>query len=130
MSPCVLFDGHINRAGYGLVCIHENGKYIRLRAHRVAFQYYTGVNPGPLMVCHRCDVRSCIAPDHLFLGTLQDNCADMVSKDRQWRKLKTSDVLEVRRLLGNDTLTAIAKRFGVARYTIVQIRDGITWAHV
>lgn len=53
-----------------------------LPAHRVAYAMYVGVISGRNLVCHRCDNCLCVRPDHLFLGTMQDNMNDMKAKGR------------------------------------------------
>jgi hypothetical protein len=76
---CRLWEGHVNvRTGYGEIKVAGKIEY----THRAAYRAFKG-EPGPLHVLHSCDVRSCINPDHLFLGTNADNIADSMSKGRR-----------------------------------------------
>jgi hypothetical protein len=58
-------------------------------AHRYAYAWLYGDIPGGMQVLHRCDVRLCVNPDHLFLGTQLDNMRDMCAKGRSRSQIKT-----------------------------------------
>lgn len=70
------------RDGYGRT--QYRGK--KLAAHRRSWELHRGPIPPKLFVCHKCDVPLCVNPEHLFLGTHDDNMADMVAKARTTKK--------------------------------------------
>jgi hypothetical protein len=75
--------GRKGRGEYGTVEIYLNGKRVRVFAHRVAWGLTHGPIAEGLCVLHHCDNPPCVRPDHLFLGTPQDNADDMVAKGRE-----------------------------------------------
>jgi len=75
---CLLWDGPTTVYGYGVISYEKRLQPV----HRVAWQITNGPIPNGLHVCHTCDVRNCIEPSHLWLGTHQDNVDDRVAKGR------------------------------------------------
>lgn len=131
-NGCCEWTGRRHSTGYGLIS--------NLRAHRVAWELTHGPIPPGLFVCHRCDNRPCVNIEHLFLGTSADNNADMHSKrrgvcpvgDRHGQaKLTERDVGDVLvAIKRGEPQRSIARRFMVARPTIGDIAQGITWRHI
>lgn len=141
-------------AGYGLFSLR--GKHVL--AHRYSFELHHHPIPEGKFVCHHCDVRTCVRPDHLFVGSAADNTADMMSKGRHkvgprqygadhWThkhpearvrgskvgtsKLTESQVIEiVKRRLALVPFRAISEEFGVSIKGIEKIVYGDWWKHV
>lgn len=77
-DSCWLWVGGVNGRGYGN--FHYNGTTVS--AHRASWELFKGSIPEGLHVLHKCDVKNCVNPDHLFVGTRSDNMKDKVNKGR------------------------------------------------
>jgi len=66
----------VSDSGYGYLYIN----YHQYLAHRYAWELYRGPIPEGLWILHKCDIKSCVNPDHLYLGTLIDNTWDAVDR--------------------------------------------------
>lgn len=93
-------------------------------AHRVVWIGLFG--PTSSWVLHTCNFRSCIHPDHLFLGTCQDNVDDMIAKGRKVISIQHRYINEEQRLLmkklreEGHTQKELAEQFGVSRSTVAR----------
>lgn len=136
IDDCWEWKGRIKSDGYGDVSIKQKVWYV----HRLIWTIWYGAVPTGLYICHKCDNRKCINPNHLFLGTPSDNSQDAIAKgkyyakrgdDNGMAKLSTDDVLEIIDLLyyGNKS-SDIAKEFSVSRCTIHDIKMYRTWKHI
>jgi hypothetical protein len=128
-GDCWRWCGATNgKPGYGKFTV--DGRQVL--AHRLTWEFEHGPIPDGLEVLHRCDVKLCCNPGHLFLGTQRANVHDAVSKGLNPHKLEADDVREMRRLRKEEGIayTVLAERYGVtpgcARHAVV----GRTWGHV
>lgn len=140
---CWLWTGRLGRTGYGRFKPSPEGLVL---VHRFSWQMHNGPVPDDLRVLHRCDVRNCVRPDHLFLGTQADNVHDMHAKGRARKhrgpsrykgeknhlaKLTDADVLEIRRRAAEGAvLGEMARRYGVSAPTIREVVLRLRWTHV
>jgi hypothetical protein len=130
------------RNGYGRLIVGSRTDKTRksVSAHRYSFEIFVGPIAEGLEVCHRCDNPSCVNPQHLFLGTRQDNIDDRESKGRNKiqrgenngnAKLTDVDVVAAKRLRTKGmTYKCIAERFGVTKMTAMRAIKGQQWAHL
>lgn len=145
-DPCWLWTGSRDAGGYGRISFRGRSRY----THRVSYcihhecPHLEGlvslpcVIPPGMMVCHRCDNRACVNPNHLFLGTARDNVRDRDRKNRAnspegerngLHKLTAAQV-EAIRSAKRTKKKELAKAFGVSRSTIYAIRAGKIWKHL
>lgn len=136
-DACWIWQGAVDhKTGYGAITRKIDG--IHTNPHRHAYRLHHGVDPGDLFVCHHCDTPLCGNPRHLFLGTQIDNWMDAVNKGRPMMaapgegnhnaKLSEDLVRLIRATAGNTR--NLARRLGVSRQTILQVRRRRAWRHV
>lgn len=132
---CWLWLGTISKNGYGNFGV--GGK--NHGAHRVAYRLTRGAIPDGMYVLHKCDNRACVNPDHLVLGTHEDNVADTVAKGRNIRgerhpnaRLTVETVLLIRKLCTEQWMSyeQVSKQLGVPLTTIAAVAKGDAWKHV
>lgn len=132
-GSCWMWTGWVGGpAGKQYGYIRINGK--RLRAHKYAYMKAYATDPGGLLVCHICDVKTCVNPEHLFLGTHQDNVDDMIKKGRKriFSKLSSVDVLKIREMFSTGKFfhKDLAKLFKVSQSNITAIINNKRWQNV
>ncbi|HEX2600092.1 MAG TPA: HNH endonuclease signature motif containing protein [Terriglobales bacterium] len=125
---CWIWTSALDRDGYGVMSYSK-------KAHRVSYELHVGPIPAGMSVCHRCDVRCCVNPGHLFLGSSADNTRDMVLKGRQVTGRRTAKARltedSVRAILASDEpCFVLAERYGVTDTSVSYVRMGRTWKHV
>lgn len=137
-AGCWIWTGAVNDDGYGRVYGKWTGRR-RMTAHRWVYESTFGKIPVGMSVLHRCDVASCVNPDHLYLGTQIQNVADRHKRGRNGaakisgelsvcRKVTESVVREIRS--SNESGVILAARFGLGMTQISRIRRREAWKSV
>jgi hypothetical protein len=140
-------------SGYGIFCTNRKDIRWTMGAHRFSYELAHGAIPDGLFVCHRCDNRGCVNPDHLFLGTNSENLMDasrkgrIASGDRNglrvhpesalkgeangFARLTLAAVLAIRaeRLAGRP-YHKIASRYGISTSQVFNVCQRKQWRHV
>src|SRR6185312_14087617 len=144
-NGCWLWQGALDRTGYARVKQGSvNGKTRRTLVHRLSYLTFVGEIPEAdgyhgTCVCHSCDVRHCINPEHLFLDTHTGNMRDMGNKGRKVVKdgehhykvvLTEDEVRDIRRLAREGVSQQyLADRYNVVIGNIWNIVNNKTWKH-
>lgn len=150
LEQCWLWMATKNNKGYGLLQQQIDGANGKRLAHRIAYELFIGPIPEGMCALHRCDTPACVNPNHIFLGTMRDNIADMDAKGRRvtvvnpnnkpptfrgsahpHAKLTEEIVLEMRsKLAAGAFVRALSREYKIDRKTIMTIRDRKGWKHI
>ena len=130
MSGCYLWVGSLTSQGYGGIV--RKGKL--LQAHRVVYEFECGPIPEGAMICHHCDNRICVNPDHLYVGDAQSNNDDMNRRGRNKSpkgsehhnaRLTAAQATEI--FYATGSLQSIADRYGIHEMSVYRIKHGCRW---
>ena len=135
-NGCWIWQRWKDKDGYGKF---GKGRHRRL-AHRAYYERYNGEIPSGKFVLHSCDNTSCVNPEHLMVGTHEDNMRDRNRKGRQGRspgikngqaKLNEMAIKEIRGMLKNGiSQREVSELYGVRQGNISRIHLRKTWKHV
>lgn len=130
-TGCWFWLGRVDEYGYGHWRAYPNA----VKAHRLSYALFKGPIPPGMHVLHSCDQPGCVNPDHLRVGTAQDNSDDKVRRNRQMRgrgawKAKLTEE-QVRSIYADKRQQkVIAAEYGVTENAVQAIRAGYNWKHV
>jgi hypothetical protein len=139
-NACWLWTGPVGNHGYGVMRGSRRMRRFEVLTHRMSWWIATGKDPGVMSVLHRCDVRLCVNPSHLFLGTQRDNMQDMWRKgrgnpqrgERSSNARLTWELVERLRREFNAgewrSKRRAARAYGVSHTTVIKALSGRTWA--
>lgn len=139
---CWLWTAYIQKSwGYGVFGIKRNGKDGTVLAHRHSWFLVNGEVPDGMLVCHSCDNPRCVNPDHLWVGTNNDNMQDMKQKgrgkSRQGSRHPTSRMTEWHaaeiwrrcRIL-HHRRDIVSQELGVSMSAVKRVVSREAWRHV
>ncbi len=137
-NECWEWKASLTGAGYGQFWGQLGVNRKRVDSHRFAYELVKGPIPSGFLVRHSCDIKRCCNPQHLILGTQQDNMGDRVERgqtprgsDCSWSKLTENDIPEIRVLRDRgNTLRSIANRFSVSIASISLICSRKSWKYL
>jgi len=135
---CWLWQGCRTGAGYGNFKLRRDR---RVLAHRLSWELAYGPIPVACCVLHRCDVKLCVNPAHLWLGSQADNNRDRAEKGRNRDQrgernssahLRLTDVIAIRDNYAarRESQSALARRYGTSQGHISRIVNRLEWEHI
>lgn len=129
-SGCWFWTDSLDSYGYGRLVVTQSPRHkLFVQAHRLSWRLYNGVLPEDLDVLHTCDMRSCVNPEHLYIGTHQDNMDDMVQRGRlPQTRLTDKDVIAIRADIRSHRV--IAAFYGVTLSHVYKVKSGRARLHI
>jgi hypothetical protein len=120
-ETCWLWAGAKNEAGYGVI---RDGEKLAL-AHRVALRLKLGVEDFEGFACHTCDTPACVRPEHLYIGTHEDNMLDLSIANTTAASKTTWDQRKemARRFLTGEPAEVVAADYDVSPRTVRRWAD-------
>jgi hypothetical protein len=138
-DECWEWQGSFRTNGYGSYCIKRK----EYNASRASWILHFGAIPNNIEVCHKCDNRKCVNPNHLFLGTHKENMYDAIKKgrvnnppvnygkDNTSTKLSENKVKTIFRLHRKGiTKAELSRKFGVTKQAICLVLNRTNWSYV
>ena len=124
-TGCWMWTAEVKWDGYGKYW--SNGRAVQ--AHRFSWELGHGPIPKGMVVCHLCDVKGCVRPSHLFIGTQSDNIQDAVKKGRtRTVKLTIDQVKQIR--VDSTSISEIARKYQMDPSTISRIKSRQRWKYI
>jgi hypothetical protein len=129
ISGCWIWTGTVHHSGYG--------QFRRKGAHRLVYQALVDEDIAGKCLCHHCDIKLCVNPEHLFIGTQKDNIDDMDKKGRRVKvpgerngrtHLTEADVLAIR--IDTRTIKKVAAAYGIGKSQVSNIKSRYSWKHI
>jgi predicted DNA-binding protein (UPF0251 family) len=118
-SHCWEWQGRMSTNGYGRYYANRKAFW----AHRYSYEQVNGKIPEGREICHKCDNKKCVNPNHLYAGTHSQNMRDAHERGQLRGYLSDEDKQEICRLYstGEYSEQQLAERYGVARPTIARV---------
>lgn len=125
-NGCLIWKKNVNNSGYGSMSFKNK----KMSIHRIIWTITHGKIPDKMVVAHRCDIRRCVAIDHLFLATTKENVHDCIKKGRKTdgshfgllhaiKKYDAKQIIQVKDLATKGlSLLDIEKKTGVKKASV------------
>ena len=142
VNGCWLWTGPVDKDGYGLF-----GAAKFFKAHRASYILFKDEIPLKAFVLHKCDIKGCFNPEHLYIGDAKQNAKDAVQRGQHPTgpnpkkalphekngnsKLKLGQVVQIRELYGKPySWAGLAKMFGISKRQIGRIVREESWKNI